>query len=72
MTPGQEIKGDNCRDFFFFFFFLDLLDRSLVRVCDSLCGKFCSCNFPELQRKLGLFALSIGEKHSVWRISLSM
>ena len=46
--------------------------RFLVRACDNLCGTFCSCDFPESQRKLGPFALSIGEKLSVWRISLSM
>ena len=39
--------------------------RSLVRACDSLCGTVCSCNFPESQHKVGPFALSIGEKHSV-------
>ena len=32
--------------------------RSLVRACDGLCGSFCSCDFPESQRKLGSFALS--------------
>ena len=41
---------------------------SLVRACDSLCETFCSCNFPESMRKWGPFALSIGEKHSVWRV----
>ena len=39
--------------------------RSFVRVCDSLHGTFCSCDVPELQRKLGPFALSIDEKHTV-------
>ena len=33
--------------------------RSLVRACDSLCGTFCSCDFPESQRKLGPFALLV-------------
>ena len=36
--------------------------RSFVRACDSLCGTFCSCDFPESKRKLGPFALCIGEK----------
>ena len=31
---------------------------------------FCSYDFPKSLRKLGLFALSIGKKHSVWHISL--
>ena len=46
--------------------------HSLVRACDSLCGMFCSCDFLESQHKLGPFALSLGEKHSVWCISLSV
>ena len=43
--------------------------RSLVRACDSVCGMFCLCDSLELQLKLGLFPLSIGETYSVWRIS---
>ena len=45
---------------------------SLVRACESLWEMFCSCDFPESLRKLGPFTLRIGEKHSVWRISLSV
>ena len=46
--------------------------RSLVRACDSLWRTLCSCDFSESQRKLDLFARSIGEKRSVWCISLSV
>ena len=40
--------------------------RPLVRACDSLCGMFYSCDFQESQHRLDPFALSIGDKHSVW------
>ena len=47
--------------------------RTLVRACDSLCRTLFSCDFLKSKRKLGLFALNIGEKRSVllcclWRI----
>ena len=49
-----------------------MFDLSRMSLLKSLCEIFCSCDFPESQRKLGPFALSIGGKHTGWRISLSL